>query len=101
MQKALPARYCEGFPDHGRDVARRVLLSMQSIRAWSSTENAAKIALHNPLFRHASGAIAQLGERIVRNDEVVGSSPTSSTMFSMTSGVCFAASRPFVSWFVS
>ena len=25
------------------------------------------------------GAIAQLGERIVRNDEVVGSSPTSST----------------------
>ena len=28
-----------------------------------------------------SGAIAQLGERIVRNDEVVGSSPTSSTMF--------------------
>lgn len=30
------------------------------------------------------GAIAQLGERIVRNDEVVGSSPTSSTMFSIT-----------------
>src|SRR5580700_6888709 len=29
-------------------------------------------------FPH-SGAIAQLGERIVRNDEVVGSSPTSST----------------------
>ena len=30
---------------------------------------------------HKSGAIAQLGERIVRNDEVVGSSPTSSTKF--------------------
>ena len=29
-------------------------------------------------FPH-SGAIAQLGERIVRNDEVVGSIPTSST----------------------
>jgi hypothetical protein len=29
----------------------------------------------------ARGAIAQLGERIVRNDEVVGSSPTSSTKF--------------------
>jgi hypothetical protein len=29
----------------------------------------------------ASGAIAQLGERIVRNDEVVGSIPTSSTKF--------------------
>jgi hypothetical protein len=28
-----------------------------------------------------SGAIAQLGERIVRNDEVVGSIPTSSTIF--------------------
>jgi hypothetical protein len=27
----------------------------------------------------ARGAIAQLGERIVRNDEVVGSIPTSST----------------------
>jgi hypothetical protein len=27
----------------------------------------------------AKGAIAQLGERIVRNDEVVGSIPTSST----------------------
>src|SRR5580704_11676371 len=35
-------------------------------------------------FPH-SGAIAQLGERIVRNDEVVGSSPTSSTKFSITS----------------
>ena len=31
-------------------------------------------------FPH-SGAIAQLGERIVRNDEVVGSIPTSSTKF--------------------
>src|SRR2546422_3663094 len=31
-----------------------------------------------------SGAIAQLGERIVRNDEVVGSIPTSSTKFSTT-----------------
>jgi hypothetical protein len=28
---------------------------------------------------HRQGAIAQLGERIVRNDEVVGSIPTSST----------------------
>ena len=31
-----------------------------------------------------TGAIAQLGERIVRNDEVVGSIPTSSTMFPIT-----------------
>src|SRR2546425_9754758 len=34
------------------------------------------------------GAIAQLGERIVRNDEVVGSIPTSSTMFSSTYRPC-------------
>ena len=32
-------------------------------------------------FVQRSGAIAQLGERIVRNDEVVGSIPTSSTKF--------------------
>ena len=32
---------------------------------------------------HCSGAIAQLGERIVRNDEVVGSIPTSSTIISL------------------
>jgi hypothetical protein len=32
-------------------------------------------------FFPARGAIAQLGERIVRNDEVVGSIPTSSTKF--------------------
>jgi hypothetical protein len=37
---------------------------------------AAKNFRSNPPKR---GAIAQLGERIVRNDEVVGSSPTSST----------------------
>ena len=33
------------------------------------------------LNTHHCGAIAQLGERIVRNDEVVGSIPTSSTKF--------------------
>ena len=35
-------------------------------------------------FSNLHGAIAQLGERIVRNDEVVGSIPTSSTIFSST-----------------
>src|SRR5712691_1993095 len=54
--------------------------------------NAAKIAVHvdncAAYLRQltCSGAIAQLGERIVRNDEVVGSIPTSSTMFSITCG---------------
>ena len=32
------------------------------------------------------GAIAQLGERIVRNDEVAGSRPASSTILSITCG---------------
>jgi hypothetical protein len=32
-------------------------------------------------YTRERGAIAQLGERIVRNDEVVGSIPTSSTKF--------------------
>ena len=32
------------------------------------------------IYASPSGAIAQLGERIVRNDEVVGSIPTSSTI---------------------
>jgi hypothetical protein len=35
-----------------------------------------------PAIHPIRGAIAQLGERVVRNDEAVGSSPTSSTMFS-------------------
>src|SRR5207302_755795 len=35
-------------------------------------------------FSNLHGAIAQLGERIVRNDEVVGSIPTSSTILSST-----------------
>ena len=47
------------------------------------------------------GAIAQLGERIVRNDEVVGSSPTSSTIFSSTCGGRVSTSPGFVSCFVS
>ena len=40
------------------------------------------------------GAIAQLGERIVRNDEVVGSIPTSSTMFSISYNHPLANSCP-------
>src|SRR3954451_1780704 len=42
------------------------------------------------------GAIAQLGERIVRNDEVVGSIPTSSTMFSVISERLPGAGTAFV-----
>ena len=43
--------------------------------SWYGAANAAKIMLLNL----PSGAIAQLGERVVRNDEAVGSIPTSST----------------------
>src|SRR6185437_12666670 len=35
--------------------------------------------IESSTFFSSRGAIAQLGERIVRNDEVVGSIPTSST----------------------
>ena len=42
------------------------------------------------------GAIAQLGERIVRNDEVVGSIPTSSTILSRLFSTAYGASSEFV-----
>ena len=44
-----------------------------------------------------SGAIAQLGERVVRNDEAVGSIPTSSTKFSITYGPSVVQSCPTLS----
>ena len=40
------------------------------------------------------GAIAQLGERIVRNDEVVGSIPTSSTKFFNCLALSFCSLHP-------
>src|ERR1700733_2388473 len=52
-------------------------------RGWCRFRNADKIVGQStvPSVGHppSDGAIAQLGERIVRNDEVVGSIPTSST----------------------
>ncbi len=45
---------------------------------WPSRTNTAKIKKFLSSFP-ACGAIAQLGERLVRNEEAVGSSPTSST----------------------
>src|ERR1700720_1542735 len=53
-----------------------------SRRSWCWEENADKIS--KPAVQPVCGAIAQLGECIVRNDEVVGSIPTSSTIFSIT-----------------
>ena len=42
------------------------------------------------------GAIAQLGERIVRNDEVVGSIPTSSTIFNLVFSTTHNLAENFV-----
>jgi hypothetical protein len=47
-----------------------------AVQNWSTSRNTDKMS--KPSVDR--GAIAQLGERIVRNDEVVGSSPTSSTI---------------------
>ncbi len=49
--------------------------AMTESRRRRILRTAVKIKSNPPQF----GAIAQLGERIVRNDEVVGSIPTSST----------------------
>jgi hypothetical protein len=54
--------------------------SLTVTRDWSRAGNAVKIALYRSTGAHQSGAIAQLGERVVRNDEAVGSIPTSSTI---------------------
>jgi hypothetical protein len=58
--------------------------SLTVTRDWSRAGNAVKIALYRSTSSHQSGAIAQLGERVVRNDEAVGSIPTSSTILSIT-----------------
>jgi hypothetical protein len=48
-----------------------------------------------------SGAVAQLGERLVRNEEVSGSIPLSSTIKPTTCIIPFNPPREFVSLFVS
>jgi hypothetical protein len=52
---------------------------------------AGKIVEDSGFILPLRGAIAQLGERIVRNDEVVGSIPTSSTKISFLKTQVFAA----------
>ena len=47
------------------------------------------------------GAVAQLGERLVRNEEVSGSIPLSSTKESITYGIGINGSDTLVSLFVS
>jgi hypothetical protein len=46
--------------------------------AWLNRANTGKIKA-TPAFQPASGAVAQLGERLVRNEEATGSIPVSST----------------------
>jgi hypothetical protein len=47
------------------------------------------------------GAVAQLGERLVRNEEVSGSIPLSSTIESITCGIGKSGDCSFVPWFVT
>ena len=54
------------------------------------------MAARTSLVPNPCGAIAQLGERIVRNDEVVGSIPTSSTKFQQLSDPFFAITFHYV-----
>jgi hypothetical protein len=73
----------------GRMIARLARIPLSSLlypcaASWEAAK-AAKITSQHSI---RCGAIAQLGERIVRNDEVVGSIPTSSTKFSITCGAC-------------
>ena len=51
--------------------------------SWSKRANAGKIKT-TPAFQPGSGAVAQLGERLVRNEEATGSIPVSSTIVSTT-----------------
>gem|GEM_PF-5025492 len=51
---------------------------LSSEAGWT-TEGEIEGMIKLPCSSRTCGAIAQLGERIVRNDEVVGSIPTSST----------------------
>jgi hypothetical protein len=53
------------------------------------------------VIRVGWGAVAQLGERLVRNEEVSGSIPLSSTKESITCDMGIDASDTFVSLFVS
>src|SRR3954453_13552484 len=53
------------------------------------------------LFRPAHGAIAQLGERVVRNDEVGGSIPPGSTNFLPAAFPGRFAARRHLPWIIS
>ena len=52
---------------------------------WSNRGITVKIRV-DPAFHPFCGAVAQLGERLVRNEEATGSIPVSSTMFPKTYG---------------
>ena len=71
------------LPANEPGIARRSIASCRVFHASSilciMRTRASLMAARTSLVSNPCGAIAQLGERIVRNDEVVGSSPTSST----------------------
>ena len=65
----------------GRVVFAQTALNRELLWIGLRPESLLK-SLYRSIGLHQSGAIAQLGERVVRNDEAVGSIPTSSTKFS-------------------
>ena len=58
---------------------------MDHTKVWSFFMN---VDYHN-----SNGALAQLGERLVRNQKVTGSNPASSTIHSCNPGFLIAGSR--------
>ena len=46
-------------------------------------------------YHNSNGALAQLGERLVRNQKVTGSNPVSSTIKSLKPGFPFIGNRFF------
>ena len=95
-----------GWPTEWSDLAAAVADADGASGVASAFNNAvmnrAKVrcgdAKMNDVLR---GAVAQLGERIVRNDEAAGSIPASSTIFSIACGTCPTSQGSFVSLFVS
>jgi hypothetical protein len=61
-------------------LAFKARLSRRCVRHLAATRLVLRLTRPNPSAKHRRvGAVAQLGERVVRNDEVVGSIPIGST----------------------
>jgi hypothetical protein len=72
-------RFCRAWRD-----AEASKVSVADAPGWSKRGHTARIEAEP--FISVCGAVAQLGERLVRNEEATGSIPVSSTIFSTTCG---------------